>query len=65
MDPAFVPGTSEMAAVFWVFLCLGCPLPCMHAVVFSLIASLYFVVGGVCPGAGNAARVPGPSLPHF
>ena len=48
MGPAFDPRTLEMAAGFWVSLCLGRTLPHVCAVVFGLllflcILLLYFV----------------------
>ena len=65
LDSAFAPGTSEVAVGFVAFLYLVVDnLPPCTALHLFLVPYSFFVsvVRDVCPGAGPAAKGPGPSL---
>ena len=63
-DPAFAPGTSEVAVGLWPFcilLFIFCPSSACVRLFLVLLVSLYDIAGGdVCPGASTAAKGPGP-----
>ena len=61
-DPAFAPGTSEVAAGFWPFCILFfiiCPnCTCMQLVLVPYSFFVFCSRGDVCPGASTPVKGP-------